>query len=457
MSEKVPEKATEKSPLWPNDTRIEVIGLTGDYASGKTLFGLTIAPGKDTLVYDTEKSAGTYQSLGFDRVDLPAALLGKFKGSAYKPIDLFEFWLASVRSIEPGRYRVIMLDTVSEVENGLVDWVREHPKEFGYSASQFSMGGFLWGAVKDYWKAILADIAARCETFVFASHLRTVWKGGSPTGQKAAKGKDTLMELASLYLHMERKKDAKGNIPAVPSATVLKSRLSATAIVDGKVVIRPYLPPRLPEATPDAIRAYIVAPPDYSHLKKSELAPEEQMTEDERLQLKAATAQAEAQAEALRNERLARTQAAVAGKQAATAASTTTTTTTPAATAAAGNGNASGGSSNGNGNSNGVHTPKKDDPAHPFGDAPTEGQLTELRALKTALAVSDENWIKILEKRGCKRAIELGQQQITELIATMREKIEAKRKEANGKQAPATPATPATPAAAATAATAAGK
>ena len=420
---------SDKQPLWPNDTRIEVIGLTGDYASGKTLFGLTIAPGKETLVYDTEKSAGTYQSLGFDRIDLPTALLGKFKGSAYKPIDLFEYWLASVRSIDPGRYRVIMLDTVSEVENGLVDWVREHPKEFGYSASQFAMGGFLWGAVKDYWKAILADIAARCETFVFASHLRTVWKGGSPTGQKAAKGKDTLMELASLYLHMERKKDAKGNIPAVPSAIVLKSRLSATSIVDGKVVIRPYLPPRLPEATPDSIRAYIVAPPDYSHLKKAELAPEEQMTEDERLQLKAATAQAEAQAEALRNERLARTQAAAANKQAqaaSTSGATQPTTTAPAASAPAA-------STNGANGTNGVHASKKDEPAHPFGDAPTELQLDELRALKTALKIPTEQWVKILAKRDCKRALELGRSQAAELIETMRAKIDEKRKEAEAK------------------------
>lgn len=409
-------EATTTTPLWPCNVGIEVIGLTGDFASGKTLFGLTIAPGKDTLVFDVEKSTATYQSLGFDRIDLPGELLSKFKGAAYKPIDLYMHWLERVRAIKPGQYRVIMLDPVSEIENGLVDWVRDNPKLFGYSASQFAMGGFLWGAVKDYWKSILSDLATRCETFVFTSHLRTVWKGGTPTGQKSAKGKETLMEMASLYLHLERKKDAKGNVPEVPSAIVLKSRLAETLIGEGgKVSIRPYLPPRLQLATPQAIRDYILAPPDYSHLKKGELAPEEVMTEDEKLQLRAATAQAEERTESLRTERLMKAtsqathQAAAIEKAKAEEAKAATTTTT----------------------ANGKHEPSKpSDPAHPFGDAPKEGQLAELRALKQALAIPDDKWKEALAKRKVSRALELSEKQAAELIIVLRAKLETKRKEA---------------------------
>lgn len=293
--------------LWPQP--LEIIGLTGEFASGKTLFGLTIDPTR-TLIYDTEKSAGSYESLGFDRIDIPRAM-SAVHPNGYKPIQTFEWWLASVRAIPRDKYTVIVLDTISEIETGLADWVRAHPGEFGRTMGQYiKMAGLMWGDVKEYWKAILSDLSARCQTFAFTSHMGNVWAGDRPSGKRKPKGKETLMELASLYLHMERKADSAGNMPAKPSAIVLKSRL-ATMIPDpetGDIRVVPTLPPRIPVATPHAIRQYMLHPPDYSKLKAEEQAPEKVMTEDERAEIRLASAEAERETEALRLEQLERKQ-----------------------------------------------------------------------------------------------------------------------------------------------------
>lgn len=291
-----------KQPLW--SIPIEVLGLTGDFASGKTLFAATICPGPETRIYDTEKSAKPYGSLGFERIDIPGEML-KTHPKGYKPIDTFNYWWTDVKLIRPGRFRVIVLDAVSEIESGLVAYVRDNPTQFGFTAAQFARAqALLWGAVKDFWKAILTDLASRCETFAFTSHLKREFAGDRPTAAKTPKGKETLMELASLYLWLDRTADKKGNVPAAPSATVIKSRLSAMKVLEnGLMDIRPALPPRIPIATPASIRFYLDNPPDYDKLKADERVRETEVTEAEIEALKLARAEAERDAAALQLER----------------------------------------------------------------------------------------------------------------------------------------------------------
>lgn len=299
------------APLWSSP--LPIVGLTGEYSSGKTLFGLTIDPGVRTLIYDTEKSAESYRALNFNRIDVPAEMLRRHKGGSYKPLDTFLWWREHVATIPPGRFSVIVLDTASEIETGATDWVRANPSYFSRTAAQYvKMSGLLWGDMKELWKAILSDLASRCETFVFTVHMGDVWTGDKPSGKRKPRGKTTLMELASLYLQLERPKDAKGHMPAVPAAIVLKSRLAHISIdpKTGEVVTVPALPPRLPKATPAAIRQYLLTPPDYSKLAKAELAPDAEPSEDERADVRLRTAEAEAETERLRLEREERQRAA---------------------------------------------------------------------------------------------------------------------------------------------------
>ena len=403
--------ATTAPPLWQKP--IEVLGLTGEFASGKTLFSLTIAPGPDTLAFDLEKSNATYQpDLGFTRVDVPAQML-RVRPNGYKPADTFEWWLAQVRAVSPGRYRVIVLDPVSEIESGLADWVKANPAHFGRTAAQYAKSsGLMWGDVKEYWKAILADLASRCETFAFTSHMANVWERDGPTGKRKAKGKETLMELATLYLQLERKKDAKGNVPAKPAAVVLKSRLSSTRVdpATGDVETVPTLPPRLPEATPKAIRQWMEKPPDYANLSADMLAPEPTMTDDERAEMRLATARTELEAEQTRLARIEREQ----GRRAATTSATTAAPLPPPVA---------------------VPTPAAGDQAaapSPAVAVATDAQLDQLldlraRLFKTELVTSDAEcaavWSGVLAKRGVTSARQLTPAQADELIANLRVRL----------------------------------
>ncbi len=290
-------------PIWPQE--IKIIGVTGEYASGKTLFALTIDP-PNTRVYDTEHSSASYQSLGFDRVSVQDKMAA-LKPNGYKPIDIFTWWWSDIKAIKPGQFAVVVIDTISEIEEGLVEWVQKNPGHFNHTAGQYQkMSGIMWGDVKSLWKSILSDLTTKVQTFVFAAHMSNVWSGDRPTGKRKPKGKETLMELASLYLLMERKANDKGQVAAKPSAIVLKSRLLHTGFdpESGELILKPCLPPRLPNCTPAEIRKYMNTPPDYKKLSKDECIPEDKMSADERALLDLAKAEAERDSERMKLERL---------------------------------------------------------------------------------------------------------------------------------------------------------
>lgn len=269
-------------PIWPNGIKIEVLGVTGAYGSGKTLFVLSIDP-EHTRYYDFEKSGGTYEGLGVNRIDVPAVMLEKYP-KGYSPRHVFEWWYSDIKLLNPGGYAVVVGDPISDIEDGLVEWVKARHAEWGFkSAESFvATGGIFWAKVKSEWKRVLADLSARCQTFAFTTHLKFVWNHGKPTTQQVPKGKSTLMELSSLFLFLERDSSA-----LVPSATVLKSRLAVTKVVDGEIHIIPALPPRIAVATPKRIREYIITPPDYGKLAPDEIEQEKQFSEADKLELEA--------------------------------------------------------------------------------------------------------------------------------------------------------------------------
>lgn len=261
---------------------IPVYGVAGEYASGKTLAILSIDP-EHTLLFDVELSAASYNLPLAKRIDVPAELL-KIHKAGYKPIDMWLWFLDQLRKIEPGKYTVIAVDPISDIEQGLCDWVNANPAYFGRSADQYKKsGGIFWGDVKAYWKMVLADLAVRCETFAYTVHMRDQFSGASPTGKREPKGKDTLMELASLALLLERKSDAKGEVPEKPAGIVIKSRLAHTKWENGELKVLPILPPRLPIATPTAIREFIKRPADYNKLTKGQRLEVVVQTEQEKI------------------------------------------------------------------------------------------------------------------------------------------------------------------------------
>jgi hypothetical protein len=429
--------ASPPAPLWPQP--IPIIGATGEHASGKTLFSLTIAPGPATRSYDWEKSNETYPGLKFDRIDVPAELL-KIHRNGYKPIDAFTWWWNHIKQIPTGKFRVIALDPASDIESGATDWVRANPAYFSRTPAQYQkIPALMLGDMKELWKIILADLASRCETFVFTVHMGDIWSDNKPTGKRKPKGKSTLMELASLFLKMERKPDAQGNYPEKPSATVLKSRLTHMTIYDDpsiEPVIVPALPPRLPVATPAAIRKYLLAPPDYKHLQHDELAPEETLSDDDRAAMTLQTAEAQRDAEQLRLERFTREQEAVARKT-ARAAAPVSLAGAPAAIAERMGGTLPQADA-GNAKNFTSHATAPD-PATTRGPGfANDAQLTALLSLRDMLFAADPSmtqdqrrttWKAILAKppRNVTTALDLTEAQAEELIVKLRYQLQVQQ------------------------------
>ncbi|RLC38515.1 hypothetical protein DRH27_02075 [Candidatus Falkowbacteria bacterium] len=274
-------------PLWPNDVEIRVLGLAGEFATGKTLFATMMRP-KRTIVYDTETSANAYKAQGFTHVDLCAEGVKEYP-TGFTAKNIWLMFLRMIEELKPGQFDVIVIDTVEMLEKGLQEYVEQNPTQYGHTSQTFrKMSGIFWGIVKDEWKRVLSIVSAKCQTLVFTVHLRDEFVNNVRTGKKVPKGKVTLPELATVYLELERHEMVSAaGVSSVPSARVLKSRLAV--FPEGLPV--EVLPPRMPVATYAAICHYIENPPNFAKLKKAEREVERPgLSADERLAIEAGIA-----------------------------------------------------------------------------------------------------------------------------------------------------------------------
>lgn len=301
--------------LWPNTPwgspmEIEVFGATGEFSTGKTILGLSIAPGVHpaghpfagqprTLYLDLEKSGTSYAGTGCQRVDVPAEM-SKAYGAKYTAKQVAEWFNSIPGRVKPGQYDAIVIDPINDIESGEVDIVKANPADYGYTKAQLDKSvPLLMAAMKSHYKKLLMGFAGVFKCLYFTVHLRDEFKGGSPTGRREPRGKETLAELASLYLWLERLPDDKGRTSAVPSAIVIKHRLSDTRVNEaGELEVVELMPRRIPVATVQAIRQYIASPPNIEKPAAGESVVEKEVTEIELQRMRLATAEAQANAAA---------------------------------------------------------------------------------------------------------------------------------------------------------------
>ena len=282
--------------LWePYD--IPIVCIAGEHGSGKTLWGLTVDPScltfsgpPTTYIWDTEGSSAPYVgTLNFTRMDMPQLLFQKQKDSAE---DMFLLWKKDMMAIQPGQYRVLIIDTVVEIEEGLVRYIRKRPEEYGYSENQFAkMEGLMWGVMKSEWKRLLVLASQKCETLVLTTHMRDEFRGNQPTNRRIPKGKETIIQVASIYMTIARKMQAGvGKVKARPSGICAwpGGKVRLLRINPQTLEPEPLLPPHVVDASPEGIRAYFQSPANFNKLKPEERAvPPVSLSEDERLMIQA--------------------------------------------------------------------------------------------------------------------------------------------------------------------------
>jgi len=305
---------------------IPICALSGETSSGKTLFPIMSTPNAldkskppQCVVHDLEGSAETYvSSLNFEWRDIRGMLadgLHMRKGTPkdsdpnWKKIlltntehandhpaaSMFRAVFMSVLSIEPGQFLTCSVDPFTALQVGAMEWLKLHPQAFYRTASQYIKAGsmFLVPDTRQMLEYFLTvDCRSRFEMTVITFHQKNEWVG---TGDAARKSGERISEhwelvdkVASLSATLDRRPKAKGkSAPRVPSGCIVypfgKSRMMV--VKDGELL--PALPPRIPEFTPDAIRAYFASPPDYDALKPSERMPGDDMSDDERLKVQA--------------------------------------------------------------------------------------------------------------------------------------------------------------------------
>lgn len=283
----------EKKPLFGlvggKELIIPVIGFSGGYGTGKTLAGLSLSPTETTEI-GVEDSGVTYHLPIAQRHSMYSEVKAKAKDGIPTPIECFEWFQDLLPKVTT---RILFIDPITDIQQGLVDWVEAHPEKFGKTKAQYEKAsGLLWGDVKSYIKILLGRMSKQVECLIFTAHMGTVWKDGKPVaGKEKAKGLDVFRELSSLYVHLTRPVDpSSGKQPDAPVGhTCLphgKSRLAHTIVQpDGTVKIEAILPPRMEPFTWEKLRGYVLKPPDFSKLKKTELATIDHMTAEERLLL----------------------------------------------------------------------------------------------------------------------------------------------------------------------------
>ncbi len=322
-------------PLWEG-IDIPIIGLTGPKASGKTLFASTIDP-QHTLMIDCEMSSSSYSSIPYaQRLDLFEELANRKMEPT--PENAWIIVKEAIEKADPKKIRVVVIDPWDFIQGGYVASIERTPERFGHTRNQYEKAsGLLWGDVSSSLHMWLGMQAKRLKgSIVLINHLGFVWKDNKPTEKTKAKGVGVIYQLASLYIRMDRSPDNNGKVPEAPAGFVTevlggKSRLVHTEVsTEGVVELKPVLPPRMPVCTPAAIRQYIKTPPDYSKLKKGELAPAETMTAEQKLEVKAQMASDIKEAEVAKLSRLEMMRAAGAARATQQSAPAKVVATAPA-------------------------------------------------------------------------------------------------------------------------------
>lgn len=407
-------KAAETDHLW-GGIDIPIIGLTGPKASGKTLFASTIRP-QETLMVDCELSSASYSSLPYKR---RVNLFEEIEKQKKDPTPL-NAWLIVKEIVEKEQgIRVVVIDPWDFVQAGYVDNVEKNPERFGRTKVQYEKAsGLLWADVKSSLHMWLGMQAQRIRgSVVLINHLGKVWKDGKPTEKDKAKGVETIFQLASLYIRLERAPDAKGKIPAAPVGLTAevnggKSRVVHTSFdpKTGELALKPVLPPRIENCTPAEIRRLIANPPDWDKLKPSQLAEITTLSEDDKLLLQKeisennlATETAKLSGlELLKQQQEKQTdlrmrQAAAAAATQAPAGASTSADSTPA------NGQAA----TANGQAGASESMASTEPKPPVWDV--------IEQQRKMLGIKDDQWLTILAKRNCKETRQLTEAQAEEI------------------------------------------
>lgn len=230
-----------------------IVVVSGDYASGKTYWGLN-SPFGPIAVFDTEMSAEPYTIAPWDK---------KFQFDWFPCLTFSgnEGLQTNAQKLPSDKYGTIMVDTADQVWRWFVKVAEQkHP-----DAKQ---SGLKWGLAKDLMRDWILMLKSKAQWVVLTTHLRLSWgesgpmfvlAGGKREKVKEPKAPEPIWELASLFFTLSR--DINTN--NAPTATTLKKRY-------------PGVKPKIPNFTwAEMLHQMTMQPEDWGTLADNERVQDE--------------------------------------------------------------------------------------------------------------------------------------------------------------------------------------
>lgn len=303
----------ERKPFWGlvngKPLRIRRIGVTGEFASGKSLF-IDRIDTRNTFKIDLEASSDTF-NLPFKKyVCLYDEVHTVNENGIPTALECFRWFDEMLERVKPGEYTVVAVDPINEIQAGCYDWVYSNPGKFGRTQGQYDkMTAMVWGDVKTYLDMRIGMLTNKIETFAYTVHMGQVWKDGKPVeGKMKAKGSDVFRKMADVFFVLSRPVDPRTGVQPEKPIGIIAPPIGKCRLVhanpDDCDDAQPILPPVVKDLTANEIRRYILKPPNYSKLDPEQRVPHYELTEDDKLQMQVRIAEAQEEAERLRSERL---------------------------------------------------------------------------------------------------------------------------------------------------------
>jgi hypothetical protein len=215
--------------------------LWGKRKVGKTIAALN-SPWLPVHVIDVEFSAKDYED-NFEMMKELGILKNPFtRASCLVQDDFFTEFERITDKESDVHYGTIILDTVGQI----TEWTKTSIFARAGDNKVAKMSQIVWGDVRSSLRNMLLQLQMKSDLIVMTAHEREY------AGVKSPRANPTILELASMSIHLEKRPNQQ-----IPDGIVDIARL-------------PVYPPRIPEFTIAKLLTYHKKPADWDNLSEDE-------------------------------------------------------------------------------------------------------------------------------------------------------------------------------------------
>lgn len=271
-------KGGREESILPADVRHWVVAA-GFFGTGKTTFLLGMDVPANVLMLDFEsKGEGIARQLGVENYFAPVQDAATAAGFNPHGTLVFDRVRQILEAVPAGRFTVLILDGLTNLQEGMLDKVKANPLGFGLKPENVDKGamGGAWPGVGKLLQSIAAYARIKdIKVIGVTTEVKQSWGAQGPILNKfEVKGQSDIHKMSVLTVLMQPPTGLHGR---VPSALVMKEQLARHEWKDGRQVVTNRIPPKLPRAEMAEVYRMLAEPPDFAKLGPEYWPTEEEM------------------------------------------------------------------------------------------------------------------------------------------------------------------------------------